>query len=246
MRVTRTQPNTLASAPPLRVRLPRLEFVPVCLNKLITYPNCLHRRRKLSTRFATLGIPIDHLRCEVKFATSERVQHILPPPCHHVRRRQQAEHRSGRQARVPRADGSPRGGDRPRIRGQGTHAWASWPTVQRANVGHADVCWSGGRAVAEREADSHDGGVGVFGLQAQVITPLNGDPFLGMLETPITSNGDVAKFLSNLPAYRTGVAPTLRGVEIGLAHGFLIAGPFIKVRCSPWRRACAGSRGVVG
>jgi photosystem I subunit 11 len=58
---------------------------------------------------------------------------------------------------------------------------------------------------------------------------MNGDPFVGMLETPVTSSPLVAGYLSNLPAYRTGVAPVLRGVEIGLAHGFLLAGPFIKV-----------------
>jgi len=40
----------------------------------------------------------------------------------------------------------------------------------------------------------------------------------------------VSGYLSNLPAYRTGVSPTLRGTEIGLAHGFFLAGPFIKVR----------------
>ena len=39
----------------------------------------------------------------------------------------------------------------------------------------------------------------------------------------------VANFLSNLPAYRTGVSPLLRGVEIGLTHGFFVAGPFIKL-----------------
>ena len=62
-----------------------------------------------------------------------------------------------------------------------------------------------------------------------MITPVNGDPFVGMLETPITSAPLVASYLSNLPAYRTGIAPVLRGAEIGLAHGFLLAGPFIKV-----------------
>lgn len=50
-----------------------------------------------------------------------------------------------------------------------------------------------------------------------------------MLETPVTSNPEVVNFLSNLPAYRTGVSPLLRGVEVGLAHGFLLPGPFIKV-----------------
>jgi len=63
----------------------------------------------------------------------------------------------------------------------------------------------------------------------QVIKPINGDPFIGMVETPVTSAPIVANFLSNLPAYRTGVAPVLRGVEIGLTHGFFITGPFIKL-----------------
>ena len=51
-----------------------------------------------------------------------------------------------------------------------------------------------------------------------------------MLETPVTSAPIIATYLSSLPAYRTGVSPLLRGVEIGLAHGFLLVGPFIKVR----------------
>lgn len=78
----------------------------------------------------------------------------------------------------------------------------------------------------------------LFWVQAkQVIQPMNGDPFIGMLETPVTSAPIVASFLSNLPAYRTGVAPLLRGVEIGLTHGFFVAGPFIKVRLPFVRRA---------
>lgn len=64
---------------------------------------------------------------------------------------------------------------------------------------------------------------------AQVVQPVNGDPFVGMLETPVTSSPLIASYLSNLPAYRTGVSPLLRGVEIGLAHGFLLVGPFIKL-----------------
>ncbi|KAI8467325.1 MAG: photosystem I PsaL, reaction centre subunit XI, partial [Monoraphidium minutum] len=65
--------------------------------------------------------------------------------------------------------------------------------------------------------------------KAQVIQPLNGDPFVSMLETPVTSSPLVVSYLSNLPAYRTGVSPLLRGVEIGLAHGFFLPGPFIKL-----------------
>lgn len=66
-----------------------------------------------------------------------------------------------------------------------------------------------------------------------MVKPINGDPFIGMLETPITSSDwgffPVSTYLSNLPAYRTGVSPLLRGVEIGLTHGFFLTGPFIKL-----------------
>nr|6ZZX_L Chain L, Photosystem I reaction center subunit XI [Chlorella ohadii]6ZZY_L Chain L, PSI subunit V [Chlorella ohadii] len=65
--------------------------------------------------------------------------------------------------------------------------------------------------------------------KVQVVQPVNGDPFIGMLETPVTSSPAIAWYLSNLPAYRTGVSPLLRGVEIGLAHGYLLVGPFIKL-----------------
>ncbi|CAK0784713.1 hypothetical protein CVIRNUC_007917 [Coccomyxa viridis] len=65
--------------------------------------------------------------------------------------------------------------------------------------------------------------------KSQVVQPINGDPFIGMLETPVTSSPLVAGFLSNLPAYRIGVSPLLRGVEIGLVHGLLVTGPFIKL-----------------
>ncbi|XP_075506387.1 photosystem I reaction center subunit XI, chloroplastic-like [Primulina tabacum] len=60
----------------------------------------------------------------------------------------------------------------------------------------------------------------------QVIQPINGDPFIGSLETPITSSPLIAWYLSNLPAYRTAVSPLLRGIEVGLAHGYLLVGPF--------------------
>merc|ERR1712174_105321 len=78
----------------------------------------------------------------------------------------------------------------------------------------------------------------------QVVKPINGDPFIGMFETPVTSAPIVANFLSNLPAYRTGVSPPLRGVEIGLTHGFFIAGPFIKL--GPLRNAAGNIPEVAG
>lgn len=76
----------------------------------------------------------------------------------------------------------------------------------------------------------------------QVIQPINGDPFIGSLETPITSSPLIAWYLSNLPAYRTAVNPLLRGIEVGLAHGFLLVGPFVKA--GPLRNtAVAGQAG---
>ncbi|GAU51179.1 hypothetical protein TSUD_181890 [Trifolium subterraneum] len=76
----------------------------------------------------------------------------------------------------------------------------------------------------------------------QVVQPINGDPFIGSLETPVTSSPLVAWYLSNLPAYRTAVNPLLRGIEVGLAHGFLLVGPFVKA--GPLRNTeYAGSAG---
>merc|ERR1711904_178135 len=49
-----------------------------------------------------------------------------------------------------------------------------------------------------------------------------------MLETPVSSSSIVTNYIYNLPIYRRGVATELRGVEIGLAHGFFLPGPFIK------------------
>ncbi|KAA8550517.1 hypothetical protein F0562_002201 [Nyssa sinensis] len=76
----------------------------------------------------------------------------------------------------------------------------------------------------------------------QVIQPINGDPFIGSLETPVTSSPLIAWYLSNLPAYRTAVNPLLRGIEVGLAHGFFLVGPFVKT--GPLRNtAYAGEAG---
>ncbi len=36
-------------------------------------------------------------------------------------------------------------------------------------------------------------------------------------------------YLNNLPLYRANLAPGERGLEIGLAHGFFLLGPFLKV-----------------
>ena len=61
---------------------------------------------------------------------------------------------------------------------------------------------------------------------ANFIKPYNDDPFVGHLATPITSSATTKAILQNLPAYRFGLTPLLRGLEIGLAHGYFLLGPF--------------------
>jgi photosystem I subunit 11 len=63
----------------------------------------------------------------------------------------------------------------------------------------------------------------------QFIKPYNDDPFVGNLATPISTSSFTRSFLSNLPAYRVGLSPLLRGLEIGMAHGYFLLGPFYKL-----------------
>ena len=64
---------------------------------------------------------------------------------------------------------------------------------------------------------------------ANFIKPYNDDPSVGHLATPITSSAVTRAILQNLPAYRFGLTPLLRGLEIGLAHGYFLIGPFTKL-----------------
>ena len=64
---------------------------------------------------------------------------------------------------------------------------------------------------------------------ANFIKPYNDDPFVGHLATPITSSSITRSILQNLPAYRPNLTPLLRGLEIGLAHGYFLIGPFLKL-----------------
>ena len=64
---------------------------------------------------------------------------------------------------------------------------------------------------------------------ANFIKPYNNDPFVGHLATPITSSAVTRAILQNLPAYRFGLTPLLRGIEIGLAHGYFLMGPFVSL-----------------
>ncbi|MBD1911513.1 MULTISPECIES: photosystem I reaction center subunit XI [unclassified Leptolyngbya] len=53
-----------------------------------------------------------------------------------------------------------------------------------------------------------------------------GDPQIGNLATPINSSGFTKALINNLPAYRAGLSAQRRGLEVGMAHGYLLFGPF--------------------
>ncbi len=53
-----------------------------------------------------------------------------------------------------------------------------------------------------------------------------GDPQVGNLATPVNSSGFTKAFINNLPAYRSGLSAQRRGLEVGMAHGYLLYGPF--------------------
>jgi photosystem I subunit 11 len=62
-----------------------------------------------------------------------------------------------------------------------------------------------------------------------VVAPFQGDPFVGHLSTPITTSNLTKAYLSLLPAYKTGLSPLLRGINIGFVHGYFLLGPFVKL-----------------
>ncbi len=61
------------------------------------------------------------------------------------------------------------------------------------------------------------------------IKPYNDDPFVGNLATPVSTSSFTRNLLSNLPAYRVGLSPLFRGLEIGITHGYFLVGPFYKL-----------------
>ncbi|MEB3826528.1 photosystem I reaction center protein subunit XI [Phormidium sp. CCY1219] len=63
----------------------------------------------------------------------------------------------------------------------------------------------------------------------EMVKPYNEDPFTGHLATPISASGFTKAFVNNLPIYRKGLSPILRGIEIGMAHGYFLIGPWIKL-----------------
>jgi photosystem I subunit 11 len=56
------------------------------------------------------------------------------------------------------------------------------------------------------------------------------EPFAGDQNRSAVTDGLFAKqFLDNLAFYRTGLKPWQRGLEIGMAHGYFLIGPFVSL-----------------
>lgn len=52
------------------------------------------------------------------------------------------------------------------------------------------------------------------------------DPQVGNLATPINASALTRSYINRLSAYRPGISIQRRGLEIGLAHGYWLVGPF--------------------
>jgi photosystem I subunit 11 len=55
------------------------------------------------------------------------------------------------------------------------------------------------------------------------------DVFNANLATPINASGLTRTYINHLPAYRAGIGPLRRGLEVGMAHGYWLIGPFTKL-----------------
>ncbi|MEO0397081.1 MAG: photosystem I reaction center subunit XI [Cyanobacteria bacterium P01_A01_bin.137] len=75
--------------------------------------------------------------------------------------------------------------------------------------------------------------------QSDPIQPYQGNPWVGNLATPINSSSLAKGYINNLPAYRPGLTPFLRGLEIGMAHGYFLVGPEVVV--GPLRETAHGA-----
>ncbi|MEH2306378.1 chlorophyll a/b binding light-harvesting protein [Nostoc sp.] len=63
----------------------------------------------------------------------------------------------------------------------------------------------------------------------QGVVNASGMPEIGNFDTPVNASDITLKLLANLPIYRQGLSPFSRGLEIGMAHGYFLIGPFVKL-----------------
>lgn len=105
-----------------------------------------------------------------------------------------------------------------------------------ALLGHL---WHGFRARAQAQ--------GFDFSQGDFVQPFD-DLSTGNLRTPVNSSALTQWWIGNLPIYRPNVSPLYRGLEIGMAHGYFLVGPFTKL--GPLRNSdlvnFAGLIGAIG
>lgn len=63
----------------------------------------------------------------------------------------------------------------------------------------------------------------------EVVRPAGGDPQSSNLETPINASGLSKWFINIQPAYRQGLTPFRRGLEVGITQGLWVIIPFVKL-----------------
>ncbi len=73
-------------------------------------------------------------------------------------------------------------------------------------------------------ARSREAGFDLDGKAVSLV--VSEEPLVGNLKTPLNSSDFSRWWLSNIPFYRSGLSPLFRGLEIGMAHGYLLFGPF--------------------
>ncbi len=64
-------------------------------------------------------------------------------------------------------------------------------------------------------------------VDQELITKFENDPFVGHLATPFTQSKFVRNYLRSLPAYQSNLSPLLKGINIGVIHGYFLLGPFV-------------------
>jgi photosystem II CP43 chlorophyll apoprotein len=65
--------------------------------------------------------------------------------------------------------------------------------------------------------------------QKGLVQPYKSDFQQGNFATPVNTSTVAVSWVNNLPIYRAGLSPITRGLEIGMAHGYLLLGPFLKL-----------------
>lgn len=97
-----------------------------------------------------------------------------------------------------------------------TRSWLAVTHVFLALLALLGHLWHGFRARAAE--------MGIDFRQNQVVQ--SPDVQVGNLETPVNSSAAVTWLISNLPILRPNLTAFRRGLEIGMAHGYFILGPF--------------------